>query len=203
MNSRNEAHEPGERRLAARERKEHREPGVAWVDGGQRSARPTTSEAGSGGQRWVGTWANLGKGGLMVGKRTGFSHLETALTHLFPLDSTQVVDFPHLSGVSIFRGRAKNSRISGRGMIGRGIGMKAKRSLGPRWGRPQGGTVAGCLASQARHEMGAPVELFAGAKRGRESARSFTKVRESPRKFAQIRPVIPRCYALLRVGAIF
>ncbi len=34
------------------------------------------------------------------------------------------------------------------------------------------------LASQARHEMGAPMELFAGAKRGRESSDCFTKVRD-------------------------
>ena len=91
-----------ESRLAARERKEHREPGVAWVEGGQRSARPTTSEAGSYGQRWVGKWANLGKGGRLAGEWTGFSHFETPLTRLFPLDSTQVVDFPLLSQLRVF-----------------------------------------------------------------------------------------------------
>src|SRR6266481_6666868 len=91
-----------ESRLAARERKEHREPGVAKVHGGQRSVRPTTSEAGAGGKRWVGKWAKLGKGDRMVGKRTGFSHLETALTRLFPDVSTQVVAFPLLSQLSVF-----------------------------------------------------------------------------------------------------
>ena len=38
--------------------------------------------------------------GRMVGKRTGFSHFEAALTRLFPLASTQVVDFPRMYDVS-------------------------------------------------------------------------------------------------------
>src|SRR5258708_2454519 len=73
--------------------------------------------------------AEVGKGGQMVGKWRSFSHFETTLTHLFPRFSTQVVDFPHLSGVSIFWGGAEDSRMSGRGMNGRGMEMKAKRSL--------------------------------------------------------------------------
>jgi hypothetical protein len=40
-------------------------------------------------------WADLGKGGRMVGIRTGFSQL-------FPDDSMQVVDFPHLAHVRLF-----------------------------------------------------------------------------------------------------
>ena len=54
--------------------------------------------------RRSGMWVSLGKGGKEVGKWTGFSHLETALTRLFPHVSTQVVDFPHLSAVSLFWG---------------------------------------------------------------------------------------------------
>ena len=57
------------------------------------------------------------------------------------------------------------------------------------------------------HEIGAPVDLSAGAKRGREKLRIVThcyaKFHESARKFAQIRPVNPRCYALLRVRPFF
>jgi len=53
--------------------------------------------------------------------------------------------------------------------------------------------VTGCLASQARHEMGAPVELFAGAKR-RAGADLCGKVREGSRKFAQIRAVVTRLF---------
>src|SRR5882724_4949068 len=94
----------------------------------------TETDASGAGQSLARMWVQQGKGGQGVGKWTGFSHFETALTHLFPHDSTQVVDFPRMYVVSIFRGRAKNSRISGRGMIGRGIGMKAKRSLEARWG---------------------------------------------------------------------
>jgi len=39
---------------------------------------------------------------MQIGKRTGFSRFETALTHLFPHDSTQVVDFPLLSQLRVF-----------------------------------------------------------------------------------------------------
>src|SRR5216684_507486 len=85
--------------------------------------------------------------------------------------------------------------------------LGAKNPALPRWVRIFAGKSAGCLASQARHEMGAPVELFAGAKRGREKSvevrivsQKCAKFHESPRKFAQIRAVVTRCYALLRVG---
>src|SRR5882724_7940104 len=76
-------------------------------DGALRRAR----EAGGGGQKAgsfrTGTLekrANLGKGGQEVEKRTGFSHFETALTRLFPHDSTQVVDFPHICNVGLSHG---------------------------------------------------------------------------------------------------
>ena len=42
------------------------------------------------------------------------------------------------------------------------------------------------LASQARHEMDAPKELFAGAKRGRVVTRKSAKVREVARKSAKV-----------------
>src|SRR5258708_38717509 len=59
-------------------------------------------EAGGGGKRWDGKWLDLGKGGQEVGKWTGFSHLATTFSHLGPDNSTQVVDFPHLSTVRLF-----------------------------------------------------------------------------------------------------
>jgi hypothetical protein len=40
--------------------------------------------------------------GWEIGKWCSFSHLETALTRLFPHKSTQVVDFPHLGVVRHF-----------------------------------------------------------------------------------------------------
>ena len=46
------------------------------------------------------------------------------------------------------------------------------------------------MASQARHELDAPNGLFAGAKRGRESSRKFTKVRtDQARNSAMLRIV--------------
>jgi len=105
-----------ERRLAAREHKEHERSRIPWV----RSGRKT----GGDGKRWVGKRAFPTLSGQMVGKWCSFSHLETALTRLFPHVSTQVVDFPHLAHVRLFWEGIEDSRISGRGMIGRGIGRK-------------------------------------------------------------------------------
>ena len=59
-------------------------------------------EAGATGRSLVGKRVKLGKGGQEIGKWRSFSHFETALTRLFPLVSTQVVDFQHLAMVSIF-----------------------------------------------------------------------------------------------------
>src|SRR5882724_4534704 len=60
------------------------------------------------------------------------------------------------------------------------------------------GKITDCLASQARHEMGAQWSYSLARNvvaKVRESSDCFTKVREVSRKFAQIRPVNPRCYA--------
>ena len=66
-------------------------------------------QAGGGGQKagslrtvTMGKRVEVGKGGQEIGKWRSFSHFETALTRLFPLVSTQVVDFQHLAMVSIF-----------------------------------------------------------------------------------------------------
>ena len=75
---RHECHAPGKSHGHCGKRPYHASGGVA------RCGR----EAGGSGKRWIGRRVDLGKGGRVVGKRTGFSHFETALTHLFPGDST-------------------------------------------------------------------------------------------------------------------
>ncbi len=135
-------------------------------------------KTGGDGQRWVERRFNLGKGGRLVGKWACFAHL-------FPHDSMQVVDFPLLCRLRDFWLRVDGGELAAKD-------RKAKRS-------GIGRTVTGCLASQARHEMGAPVQLFAGAKRGRESSDCFTKVRESPRSFTKVRTDQARKSAMLRI----
>src|SRR5258708_30916497 len=149
---------------------------MVWWAGTEAGATRKAREAGAGGKRWVGKWVDLGKGGRREGKRTGFPHLG-------PDNSTQVVDFPRICSVSIFSGGVKNSRISGRGMIGRGMEMEGQAELG------------------THREM----EYWsAGARRKlRVVTHCFAKVHEVSRKFAQNRPVNPRCCALLRVRPIF
>jgi len=59
-------------------------------------------KAGGGGKRWFGSRAYVGKGGQVLGKRTGFAHIEPGSTRLGPDGSTQVVDFPHMYEVRVF-----------------------------------------------------------------------------------------------------
>ena len=85
----------------------------AVVAAGRRAEATGTllrSEATEGGAGAMKKRAEVGKGDLEIGKSwniyrlaTGFSHFETALTRLFPHKSTQVVDFPHLAMVRVFR----------------------------------------------------------------------------------------------------
>ena len=74
---------------------------------GPEAGVPTkTREAGSCGKRRGFTALSgreIGKTRNFYRLATGFSHFETALTHLFPRFSTQVVDFPHLAMVRLFR----------------------------------------------------------------------------------------------------
>jgi len=95
--------------------------------------------------------------------------------------------------------------------------LPLRGSSAPRFARPAGPSVAQKLWRAGRNYAG-KVWLPKPATRWmphwscslarnvvgllRESSDCFTKVRESSRKFAQIRPVNPRCYALLRVGPI-
>ena len=76
----------------------------------------TGTDAGATGPRRAGTWEHLGKGGPFSQHLTAFSHFTPGISHLCPLKSTQVVDFPYMCNVSIFWGGAENSRISGRGI---------------------------------------------------------------------------------------
>src|SRR6266436_242060 len=54
--------------------------------------------------------AEVGKGGREIGKWRSFSHFETVFSHLFPCFSTQVVDFPRMTVVSIFWEGTNNRR---------------------------------------------------------------------------------------------
>src|SRR5882724_3453193 len=91
--------------------------------GPEASAPPEALEAGADGKRWAGRRVNLGKGGKMMGKRTGFSHFETALTRLFPHDSMQVVDFPRICTVRVFWEAMKWVATDGTG-IKHGLGKE-------------------------------------------------------------------------------
>src|SRR5882672_744168 len=143
----------------------------------------------------VGKWCNFFR---LV---TGFYRVETALTRLFPLDSTQVVDFPCIYAASNF------------------------------WGNPE---IVATDETQIEHGFGTDEgrkgthQAETGARTARTYAGKVTgfyaKLRESSRKFAQIRAVVTRCLAsqarhkmgaqvgcslaqnvvaLLRVGPIF
>jgi hypothetical protein len=123
------------------------------------------------------------KGGRLAGKWTGFSRFETALTHLFPQLSTQVVDFPRMYEVRVFWSSDFTAE-SQRRRAKRGKELTANHMK---------------LASQARHEMGAPGELFAGAKRGQESARKFGLFHEVTRSFTKVRTDQARNSAIVRI----
>jgi len=83
-------------------------------------------QVGEDGKNRFGKWVKVEKGGCETGKWRSFSHLETGFSRLFPHKSTQVVDFPRMAMVSIFWEGVENSRISGRGMIGRGMGPSGR-----------------------------------------------------------------------------
>jgi hypothetical protein len=78
----------------------------AWPfwDAGPEAGVPTKSQKRS----------KLGKGGQWMGKWTGFSHFEPALTRLGPDDSMQVVDFPRMYTVSVFCEaiKSRNGRLA-------------------------------------------------------------------------------------------
>jgi hypothetical protein len=75
---------------------------MARSAGPEAGAPAETREAGRGWQRRVGMWVQPGGSGQEVGKPTGFAHIAPGSTRLGPDNSTQVVDFPHLSRVRLF-----------------------------------------------------------------------------------------------------
>ena len=78
--------------------REYRSSGVAGPlcgAGPEAGAPRKDREAGAGWKRWIRRSVHVGKGGLEMGKWIGFSRV-------FPDDSTQVVDFPHLSTLRLF-----------------------------------------------------------------------------------------------------
>ena len=118
-----------------------------------------------------GTMTNSGR---RTGKRTGFSRLETAFSHVGPDKSTQVVDFPRLAHV-------------GQAVLGTNI-AEAER-------KPQrhGGTERGAKKSGLGNGVVSKMECWSAGSEGnrrwrmrelmrnklRIIARSFTKMRES------------------------
>ena len=82
------------------------EPGaVGRIVGGQAELGTNMGnhlERYSDGKRRFGNDVFTALSGWEIGKWCSFSHLETALTHLFPHKSTQVVDFPHLGYARLF-----------------------------------------------------------------------------------------------------
>ena len=98
----------------------------------------------------------VGKGGREVGKQTGFSHFATGFAHLFPDDSMQVVAFPHLACVRLFREsedspqRHRDAETSGawnrhgeREMECRSFGVLGAKAAGKRQSRRAGGRRSG------------------------------------------------------------
>lgn len=87
---------------------------------------------------WVGGRVNLGKGGRVLGKRTGFAHMEPASTRLDPDKSTQVVDFPRMYAVRAFSGGLKFgfTRQAGHGSRA-GTSESARRAVRNYVGLPQ------------------------------------------------------------------
>jgi hypothetical protein len=98
---------------------------------------------GGGGKRWAERNGDVGKGGQKVGKWSGFSHLETTLTRLFPHILTQVVDFPRMYVVRVFSGGLK-------------FGFASQAVHGSRWVRQRARRV---VRNYAR-ELSAFIGLF-------------------------------------------
>jgi hypothetical protein len=117
------------RRFAAKERIEHKGSKILSVGNGK---------------KWSINRVNVGKCGQRVEKWTGFSRLETTSTRLFPYKSTQVVDFPHLSRVSVFSGEQLTAETQRH---------RAKRSLEPVWESQKNGQSL-CRLAGKQHEHG-------------------------------------------------
>ncbi len=136
-------------------------------------------QAGGGGKRCVGKWANPGLGGQERGKWTGFSHFEITLTHLFPHKSTQVVDFPHIYTVRLFW-EVMKWVATDETQIKHGLGKEIEQNEAE---ETEKGTII--------------ARTFTGF----FTCKSLI-FHEVSRFYAQIRAVFTRFYAFLRVGPI-
>jgi hypothetical protein len=153
---------------------------------------------------WSDEWASRAARGCWVVRNwIGIAHFETAFSHLCPDNSTQVVDFPHLVRVS----QAElGSNQAGLGSNIRKV-WKGRRQQPPVLQRNESGDTFRRVELK-RHECRDPRipvlprvaldRIFAG-----KSADCCAKVRKVSRKFAQMRPVNPRLFGLLRVRAFF
>ena len=147
----------------------------AWkqVAGPEASVQRKDREAGSCGKRRLGMRGFTGLSGWEAVNRTGFYHIGTTLTRLFPQDSTQVVDFPHLGAVRVFRERPKQANTG----QGSDAGDRLARNAGDivenaRTARRAGSDLCeknyGLFGFPSPPQVRCPNRLFACAKRGRD-----------------------------------
>src|SRR6266404_6500763 len=132
-------------------------------------------------------------------RKRGFSRLDWCFSHLFP-------PFPGISHLFPldFYFMTKRSKISPqpRKLSGSSIRRRGDAEVNAKFC----GKNYGFFGFPSPPRDGCPMELFAARNvvaKVRKSSDCFTKLRESSRKFAQIRAVVTRCYALLRVGGFF
>ena len=169
------------RRLAAKERIEH--TGAEVPSAGRRTAATGTRDPRK--RRWE----------KAVWKR-GFFPSGWCFSHLFP----RFPGISHLFPLNFYF-MTKRSKISPqpRKLSGSSIRRRGDAEVNAKFC----GKNYGFFGFPSPPRDGCPMELFAARNvvaKVRKSSDCFTKLRESSRKFAQIRAVVTRCYALLRVG---
>jgi hypothetical protein len=166
---------------------------VAGPKAGETLLRSKAME-GRGEKRCVGKWVQVGKGGCETGKRRSFSHFETALTRLFPHKSTQVVDFPRMYEVRVFRGWGKKEPLRHEGTEayetwnqGGDGGEKLCKKIRIVWlPKPATRWAPQWSCSLARNVVA-------------KSPRKFGLFHESSRSYAKVRTDQGRGYAMLRI----
>src|SRR5258707_8347083 len=170
--------------LAAKERIEH--TGAEVPSAGRRTAATGTRDPRK--RRWE----------KAVWKR-GFFPSGWCFSHLFP----RFPGISHLFPLNFYF-MTKRSKISPqpRKLSGSSIRRRGDAEVNAKFR----GKNYGFFGFPSPPRDGCPMELFAARNvvaKVRKSSDCFTKLRESSRKFAQIRAVVTRCYALLRVGGFF
>ena len=148
----------------------------------------TETEAVAAGQRRIGKRVQAGGSGQAIGKRIGLAHIAPASTRLGPDNSTQVVDFPHLSTVRFFCEAMKSRNEKGRSLreFG-GLGFSPLLRL--------------ALRAQSRPDMTNLVRPYA-----QNVTACCAKVRESPRSFTKVRTDQGRKSSIVRIvtgGSLF